>query len=356
MSRQPVRRSPLLRLGLPRDPDGSTYLAGFLVAAVVTVMVTRALLAATGYPQLGGGGLHVAHVLWGGLLMAVAFLVLLTFAGPAARPIGALIGGVGFGLFVDEIGKFVTSDNNYFYAPTAALIYAVVVALILLGEVLNGRRPHDGVEYLAAAADRAVAGLAGGFTPRARAQAHDLLRRAGDVPGAAQVASLLDAVEDDAVEVPNPIAAVSSAVVGLTRRLVSARWVPTATVVLLLLSSVGTVARGLFAWVADVEIGWWVIASVLAGAAVSTTFALIGLVVVRRDRHDGYVLFRRAVLVSLLITQVFVFRLEQWAAVVGLTVDLIVLGLVAAELDQLASVGARRPPGARRVSGAPEAV
>ena len=356
MTAQPGRRSPLLRLGLPRDPDASTYLAGFLVAAVVTVMLTRALLAATGYPQLGGGGLHVAHVLWGGLLMAVAFMVLLSFAGPAVRPIGALIGGVGFGLFVDEIGKFVTSDNNYFYAPTAALIYAVVVALILLGEVLNGRRPHDGVEYLAAAADRAVAGLAGGFTPRARAQAHDLLRRAGEVRGAAEVASLLDAVEDDAVEVPNPIAAVSGAVVGLTRRLVSARWVPAATVTVLLLSSVGTVARGLLAWAGDVEVGWWVIASVLAGAAVSTTFALVGLVVVRRDRHDGYVLFRRAVLVSLLITQVFVFRLEQWAAVAGLTVDLLVLGLVAAELDQLASVGARRPEDARRASGAPEPV
>ncbi len=74
MSPRPAERSPLPRLGLPRDPEGSTYLSGFLVAAVVTVMVTRALLAATGYPQLGGAGLHVAHVLWGGLLMAVAFV------------------------------------------------------------------------------------------------------------------------------------------------------------------------------------------------------------------------------------------------------------------------------------------
>ncbi len=356
MTGQPGRRSPLLRLGLPRDPDGSTYLAGFLVAAVVTVMLTRALLAATGYPQLGGNGLHVAHVLWGGLLMAVAFVLLLSFAGPSVRPIGALVGGVGFGLFVDEIGKFVTSDNNYFYAPTAALIYAVVVVLLLLGEVLNGRRPHEGVEYLAGAADRAVAGLAGGFTPRARAQADDLLGRAGQVRGAAEVGLLLAVVEDDSVEVPNPIAAVSGWVVALTRRLVSARWVPTATVVVLLLSSVSTVARGLLAWAGDVEVGWWVIVCVLGGAAVSTTFALVGLVVVRRDRHDGYVLFRRAVVISLLITQVFVFRLEQWAAVAGLSVDLVVLGLVAAELDQLASVGDRRPVGARRASGAPEAV
>ena len=83
---------------------------------------------------------------------------------------------------------------------------------------------------------------------------------------------------------------------------------------------------------------------------------LAGLVVVRRDRHDGYVLFRRAIVVSLLLTEVFVFRLEQWAAVTGLTVDLLVLGVVAAELDQLASVGRRRGAGSRRVAGSAEAV
>lgn len=130
----------LLRLGLPRDPAASSHLAGFVVASVVTVLLTRAFLAATGYPQIGGGGLHVAHVLWGGLLMALAFVVLLSFAGPVARPLGALLGGVGFGLFVDEVGKFVTADNDYFYEPTAALIYAVVVALVLLA----GSSPSGG--------------------------------------------------------------------------------------------------------------------------------------------------------------------------------------------------------------------
>src|SRR5690606_16812914 len=113
------------------------------------VLLTRALLAAAGYPQIGSGGLHVAHVLWGGLLMAVAFVLMLSFAGPVVRPVGALLGGIGFGLFVDEVGKFVTSDNDYFYEPTAALIYLVVVALVLLGEMVHGRVPHRPVEYVA---------------------------------------------------------------------------------------------------------------------------------------------------------------------------------------------------------------
>lgn len=36
------------------------------------------LLAVAGYPQVGGGGLHVAHVLWGGLLMGVGLVLMQT--------------------------------------------------------------------------------------------------------------------------------------------------------------------------------------------------------------------------------------------------------------------------------------
>ncbi len=341
-------RGLLLRLGLPRDPAASSHLTGFFVATVATVLLTRAFLAAAGYPQIGGGGLHVAHVLWGGLLMALAFVLLLSFAGPAVRPFGALLGGVGFGLFVDEIGKFVTSDNDYFYEPTAALIYAVVVGFVLLGEMLHGRSPHHPAEYLAGAADHAVAGLAGGFTPRARAEAHELLDRAGPVAGSAEVRSVLGAVDDDPHELPNPVDVVGRAVVRVMRGLVSARWVPWVTVGVLVTTSLVTVGRGLAAWWGGADVPWWVVVGTLLGAAVSTGFAAAGLVVVRQDRLDGYVLFRRAVLVSLLVTQVFLFRLQEWAATAGLMIDLVVLGLVAAELNQISAARGRQGAGRPR--------
>ena len=66
---------------------------------------------------------------------------------------------------------------------------------VLAAEMLHGRRPHHPSEYLAGAADHAVAGLVGGFTPRARAEAQALLDRAGPVTGAAEVRAVLDAVE-----------------------------------------------------------------------------------------------------------------------------------------------------------------
>jgi hypothetical protein len=331
--------SRLLRLGLPRDPAASSHLAGFVVAAVVTVLLTRAFLAAAGYPQIGGGGLHVAHVLWGGLGMAAGFVVLLSFAGPVARPVGALLGGVGFGLFVDEIGKFVTADNDYFYEPTAALVYAVVVALVVVAEVLHGRRPHDPREHLAGAADHAVAGIAGGFTPRARAEALELVDRAGGVRGAAEVRALLGAVADDPDELPNPVAAVGAAVVRVTRRVVAARWAPWLVVVLLVLSLAASVGTGLAAWVGGADVPGWIVVGLLVSATAATGLAAWGLAVVRRDRRAGYLRLRWALLVSLLVVQVFVFRIREWSAVTGLLAELVVLGLVSAELQQIEARG-----------------
>lgn len=338
------RRSVLLRWGLPRDPAASAHLTAFVVTTVATVLLTRGLLAATGYPQVGGDGLHIAHVLWGGLGMAVGFVLLLSFAGPVVRPVGAVVGGIGFGLFVDEVGKFVTDDNDYFYAPTAALIYVVVVALVLTAEGLHGRRPHHRREYLAGAVDHAVAGLVGGFTPRARAEAVALLRRAGDEPGARAVHAVLDAVDDDPDELPNLVPTVARVVTRTTRWLVTARWVPLVTVGVLLATLAGTVATGLAAWGGGADVPWWVVAGLLGSAGASVGYAVAGILRVRRDRARGYRLFRRAVLVSLLVTQVFVFRLEEWSATVGLLIDLVVLGVIAAELQQLGSDERGLPP------------
>ena len=328
-------RGALLRRGLPRDAAAGRHVTAFLVAAVVTVLLTRGFLAAAGYPQVGGGGLHVAHVLWGGLLMAVAFVLLLSFVGPVVRPLGAVVGGIGFGLFVDEIGKFVTSDNDYFYEPTAALIYVTVVGLALLGEGLQGRRAHDPLEALAGAVDAAAAGVAGGFSPRARERAHALLEEAQDAPGHAEVAALLDRVESDHVELPDPAGAIADGITRASRRLVRASWVPWLAVVVLVATAVVSVMRASVALGEGADVPTWVLTGIVVGAAATLVCSVTGLVRVRTSRAAGFRWFRRGVLVSLLVTQVLLFRLDQWVAVGGLVVDLLVYAVVAAELAVL---------------------
>ena len=159
------------RRGLPRELRATTYLIAFVVATVATVLATRGVLAAAGFPQLSGSGLHVAHVLWGGLLMALALVLVMSFVGPVIRPVVAVIGGIGFGLFIDEVGKFVTSENDYFFRPAAAIMYVVIVLFVLLIQALHGRRRPQPEELLAGALVEAVGGAAGGISDGRRARA-----------------------------------------------------------------------------------------------------------------------------------------------------------------------------------------
>ncbi|NAZ88787.1 hypothetical protein GTR00_22230, partial [Kineococcus sp. T90] len=65
----------------------------------------------------------------------------------------------------------------------------------------------------------------------------------------------------------------------------------------------------------------------------------------RAGRRAAVESFQRSALTSLLVTQVFLFAASQFAAVAGLVVDLVLLGLVQADLDRLRT---RAPSPAQR--------
>jgi uncharacterized membrane protein len=141
-------------LGSPiRSVDGKAMTELFLVCAVATVLAIRLFLVGTGYSQFGGGGLHIAHLLWGGALLAVAVLLSVSLITRASRWVAAFLGGVGFGLFIDEIGKFVTSDYDYFFQPTFALIYVALVLIWLATRAVLTRKRFTHAEAVANALD-----------------------------------------------------------------------------------------------------------------------------------------------------------------------------------------------------------
>jgi hypothetical protein len=96
-----------------------------LISFAATVLVTRLFLELTGYPQIGNEQLHIAHVLWGGLIVAVGAALPLIFASRYVYGISAVLSGVGLGLFFDEVGKFLTQNNDYFFRPAASVIYVI---------------------------------------------------------------------------------------------------------------------------------------------------------------------------------------------------------------------------------------
>lgn len=115
------------------------YVLISLISFAASVVFTRLFLQLTGYPQLGNSELHIAHVLWGGLLLFVAALLPLILANRWAYNASAVLSGLGVGLFIDEVGKFITQSNDYFYPPAAPIIYAFFLLTVLL--YLRVRRP-----------------------------------------------------------------------------------------------------------------------------------------------------------------------------------------------------------------------
>jgi len=332
-------RSPyLLRAGLVRNVRVGEHLTTFVVSGVSTVLITRLILGLSGYPQIGGKGLHIAHVLPGGLLMLLSIYLLLAYVGPVVRPAAALVGGVGFGLFIDEVGKFVTSDNNYFYQPTAAIVYVVFVLIVLGSRYVTNRRPIDQREILSNVVDIAVEGVAGGLSRRRLAAASEQLRLVGpDVQARMETRGLLAACPADEVELAAPVDTAWRAVQRGFDRLATHPLAPRIAVGVLVVQAIGAplIAAGIRlddgGLVNDIPV-----LGVAAGSLLSATFTLRGWLRLRHgDRARAVRLFELAVLVSLLVTQVFQFAGTQFAAVGGMTLDLVLLGLLGAERERL---------------------
>lgn len=124
-----------------RRNHAESYLLISLVAFGVTIIAVRAFLQITGFPQIGNSVLHIAHAIWGGLLLFIAVLLPLIFSNRWAIQASALLSGIGFGLFIDEVGKFITQTNDYFFPPALSIIY--VIFLITLVLYLYLRRPQE---------------------------------------------------------------------------------------------------------------------------------------------------------------------------------------------------------------------
>jgi hypothetical protein len=129
---------PPLRPTIRRE-HAETYLFILLVSFAASVSFTRFFLQLTGFPRIGGGELHFAHVLWGGLILFAAALLPLLFANLWAYYFSALGAGIGMGLFIDEVGKFITASNDYFYPAAAPVIYVFFLLVVLV--YLIAKRP-----------------------------------------------------------------------------------------------------------------------------------------------------------------------------------------------------------------------
>jgi hypothetical protein len=325
-----------------RVADSDTLHETLLISGVTTILVIRTQLWLTNYPQLGGHGLHIAHLLWGGLFMLTAIGLLLTFLGRRTRRTAAVIGGIGFGFFIDELGKFITEDNNYFYQPAAALIYLIFVGLFVLARAIQRRRPLEPRDQLANAVDLLGEAATHELDEAERARALALLARADPAdPLVAPLRSVFESLAARPVAPPRRLARWSAGARDRLGRLVAWSGFPALVswlfVVWAALSVFGVVELVLAVgfhiegahpgYVSD-RLGdlRFVNLASLASSFVSAALVAAGVLRLRQERRaEAYRLFERALLVAILCTQVFAFVESQFGAVFGLAVDLVLL-------------------------------
>ncbi len=329
MTAAPSRFSPFRGAG--RNADLGALHETFFIAAVTTILCIRTQLWLTNYPQLGGHGLHIAHLLWGGLLMVIAIAILLSLLGRRARWPAALIGGIGFGFFIDELGKFITADNNYFFKPAAGLIYLVFVTFFLVSRAyqrhrgLNeGERVRNAIELIGEAA---IAPLRQGSRRRA-------LALLAEVPASNQLRGPLVGLLEglDAAPDPNPpwFARAAANVGHRYRRWAERSWFHRVVIGVFLfwaatelLTIVGLVLGGEGDSLAHLS---FVNVATLCSTAISCAFVLVGLAaLLRGERLRAYTWIARALLVSIFVTRVFTFVESQFGAVIGLGFDVLLL-------------------------------
>ena len=352
----PVPQYPSRRIP-PRRADVTPLLETVLFCAIATVLIVRTELYLTNYPQVGGNGLHIAHLLWGGLLMLTSLSILLAFVVASARRVAAVLGGIGLGLFIDEVGKFVTSDNNYFFKPAATIIYCFFVAFFLIIRQVERTREFTHREYLLNTIEAVKELPMMRMSEERRQRALRMLERTDPAdPLVPYLQHMLDDPRAGVTPHVGPLTRGVHAVQARLRTLVELPGFRSGIILVfaahVVFSAIGV--GGLLAITAPHLASHRIAKSsgihtipytefdrhfVQVALAVSTAVAivltLIGIERLLRGRlASGYLMLEYGLLVSIFLTEVFAFVHSQFAAATGLVVNLVLLVIVRTALAQ----------------------
>ena len=327
-----------MHTAFPRDLAAGRYLDLFVVGGVSAVLAIRFILRISGYPSLGGARFHIAHMLWGGLLMAIALLLCLSFLGNRTRLWGALIGGVGFGFFIDEIGKFITRDNNYFYQPSIALIYITFVLIYLAFRDLQLRRVISREEYLVNALNDFEEAIINDLQPEERDRARRYLAAiaepdelTADLRALIDRASVQPRRDGLSNHIRRYVVAGYEAVVaranhfgGLVTLFILQLVINAGTVALIVARdiSAGIAVSGAGqgnGMIGEIAVSDWLL---IGSTIIPSIFVIVAVVTLPRSRVTALRFFHRGVLLSILFTEVFMFYRNQAAALLVLAFNL----------------------------------
>lgn len=321
------------------------YLQIMLLSFAASVSLTRLFLELMGYPQLGNQTLHVAHVLYGGVFLFAASLLPLIYANKWALTWSAVLSGVGIGLFIDEVGKFITQTNDYFYPAAAPIIYAFFLLTALIYLKFSREPTLDARGELYAVLDTLGEVLDHSLEPEEhenmRRRLHGILDKTNN-PGLRSLAvELIDFIESDTLHVapeqPNFFDDLILFCNGIEKKYLNQRRVKVFLVASLIILGMPSFMRFLeynelagdpsqrgdylAAILSDLPSAsgfdmFWAYMHLVLDGAVGLALALSAvLLFVERDRW-GLELGSVALLVSLLVLNVVLFYIEQFSTII----------------------------------------
>jgi hypothetical protein len=299
--------------------EAEYYLDSLFLSAISTVLLIRFYLHITGYPQIGIGELHIAHTVWGGFIMLFSIIILLTFLSRPSLRVAAIFGGVGFGTFIDELGKFITKDNNYFYSPTFSLIYVIFIVFFLSVKLLEKRKKLSEEEYLDNALEFTRYALFDKTDPSKKEDALKLLEKCDPQnPAVEHIHAMLDDIEYEGEAKQNIFAKIHNRFRSYYKYIIGKNWFTQSIIIFFVIFSLFMLFQNIdivspYFWTNQYHLSYIQLGKFFS-SIVSTSLVLLGILRIRFSRIGGYKLFKVGILVSLLLTQVFDFYYNQLSA------------------------------------------
>ena len=311
-----------------RNLDADQYRENFLVAAVISILLIRLSLRLTGYPQLGFGDIHIAHMLWGGLFMVASIIILLTFLSRSSANIASVLAGIGFGTFIDELGKVITSDSDYFFRPATAFIYIILVLIYLALKFIPHYRKISQKEYLVNAIHMIKETAINDFDIEEEKRAEQYLKKCDPAnPVVDSLTKLLKKIH--AIEPPEP--SIYTRIRIFLRNyyytLAQSGFIVNLVIIFLAVQTLRTFfqSAAFLTIRPTLPFSEWgqLYTSSLAGA-----FVLIGLLALRFSKIEAFRFFRIAMLITILLTEFFAFMHSMWYEVVILAANILILLII----------------------------
>lgn len=308
----------------PRDFFLGLYFEYFFVSAAANIIFWRVFLQILDYPKITAGNFYFPHVLTGGILLTLGFAISLIYISKATKFIAAVIGGAGFGLFIDEIGKFITQENNYFYEPAIAIIYLIFVSIFLIIRYFEKTIKFTKNEYVVNSLDMIKEALINNMDAEEKKIALRYLDKADQKNVVVQkLIELLAEIKDLQEEKKNFFIDIRVTFRKKYGQIIKLPYFTNALTLFFVGVSLFNLA---FSLINFHSLGSTSEIGVAISSIISGSFVLVGIYALKfaGGKLNTYRMFKISVLVSIFATQFFLFWEQQFTAALGLLVNIVI--------------------------------